>query len=120
VLLAGAANMFWGEPVMLGDNLTFFLRPWIAKEPENFSDPGIDYTRFNIPYSQKWERMLRYARERDVIVSVIQDISTHKAQPREYSDDERRYLRYMVARLSAFSNITYDLGDDMDSFRDEK
>jgi len=26
----------------------------------------------------------------------------------------------MVARLAAFSNITYDLGDDLDSFRDEK
>jgi len=120
VLLAGAANMFWGEPVMLGDNFTYFLRPWVAKEPQNFNSPGIDYSRFNIPYWQKWERMLRYARERDMIISVIQDISTHKAQPQEYSDDERRYLRYMVARLSAFSNITYDLGDDMDSFRDEK
>jgi hypothetical protein len=29
-------------------------------------------------------------------------------------------MRYAVARLSAFSNITYDLGDDLDSFRDEK
>jgi hypothetical protein len=64
--------------------------------------------------------MLRFSRERNMLISVIQDISTHKAQPVEYSDDERRYLRYMVARLSAFSNITYDLGDDMDSFRDEK
>jgi hypothetical protein len=36
------------------------------------------------------------------------------------SEDERRYIRYVVARLSAFSNLTYDLGDDLDSFRDEK
>jgi hypothetical protein len=120
VLVAGHANIFWGEPVMTGENFTYALRPWIAKDPESFDHPAIDYTRFNIPYWQKWERMLRFARERDVIISVIQDISTHKAQPVEYSDDERRYLRYMVARLSAFSNVTYDLGDDMDSFRDEK
>ncbi|MBZ5593759.1 MAG: DUF4038 domain-containing protein [Acidobacteriia bacterium] len=120
VLVAGNANMFWGEPVMTGENFTYALRPWIAKDPESFDHPGIDYTRFNIPYWKKWERMLRFARERDVIISVVQDISTHKAQPVEYSEDERRYLRYMVARLSAFSNITYDLGDDMDSFRDEK
>jgi hypothetical protein len=36
------------------------------------------------------------------------------------SDDERRYIRYAVARLGSFSNITWDLGDDLDSFRDEK
>ncbi len=120
VLLAGAANIFWGEPVMLGDNFTYFLRPWIAKDPKNFSQPGIDYTRFDVSYWQKWERMLRYARERDMIVSVIQDISTHKAQPAAGGEDERRYLRYAAARLAAFSNVTWDLGDDLDSFRDEK
>jgi hypothetical protein len=120
VLLAGSANIYWGEPVMLGENFTYALRPWLAKSPESWDHPGIDFTRFNIPYWQKWERMLRFARDRDMIISVIQDISTHHAQPVAYSDDERRYLRYMVARLAAFSNITYDLGDDMDSFRDEK
>jgi len=105
---------------MTGDNFTYALRPWIAEKPQSFDQPGIDFTRFNIPYWQKWERMLRFARDRDMIISVIQDISMHKAQPPEYSEDERRYLHYMVTRLSAFSNVTYDLGDDMDSFRDEK
>ena len=120
VLLAGHSNTFWGEPVMTGENFTYALRPWPATKPESYDQPGLDFTRFNIPHWLKFERMLRYARERDMIVSVIQDISTHHQRPPEYSDDERRYLRYMVARLSAFSNITYDLGDDMDSFRDEK
>jgi hypothetical protein len=120
VLVAGNANIFWGEPVMTGDNFSYALRPWIAEKPQSFDQPGIDFTRFNIPYWQKWERMLRFARDRDMIISAIQDISMHKAQPPEYSEDERRYLRYLVARLSAFSNVTYDLGDDMDSFRDEK
>ena len=120
VLVAGAADIFWGEPVMIGENFSMALRPWVATDPENFNKPGIDFTRFNIPYWQKWERMARFSRDRDMIVSAVQDISTHKAQPKEYSDEERRYLRYMVARLSAFSNVTYDLGDDMDSFRDEK
>jgi hypothetical protein len=120
VLLAGAANIFWGEPVMTGDNFTMCLRPWVSEAPESYDHPGIDYTRFNIPYWQKWERMLRFARERDMIISVVLDISTHNAQAPAGSPDERRYIRYAVARLSAFSNITYDLGDDLDSFRDEK
>ena len=120
VLLSGAANIFWGEPVMTGPDFTMSLRPWIAQAPESFDHPEIDFTRFNIPYWQKWERMLRFARERDMIISVIQDISTHHAQAPAGSEDERRYIHYAVARLSAFSNITYDLGDDLDSFRDEK
>ena len=86
---------------MTGDNFTYALRPWISEKPQSFDQPGIDFARFNIPYWQKWERMLRFSRDRDMIISVIQDISTHKAQPPEYSEDERRYLRYMVARLSA-------------------
>jgi hypothetical protein len=120
VLLAGAANIFWGDAVMTGDNFTMALRPWVAEKPESLDQPGIDYTRFDTAYWRKFERMLRFARERDVIVSVIQDISTHKAQPTAGSDDEHRYLRYAAARLGAFSNVTWDLGDDLDSFRDEK
>jgi hypothetical protein len=120
VLLSGAANIYWGEAVMPGRNFTLFLRPWIAQRPASFDSPSIDYSRFNLPYWQKWDRMLRFARERDMIISVILDISTHAAQARAGSEDERRYIRYAVARLSAFSNITYDLGDDLDSFRDEK
>jgi hypothetical protein len=33
------------------------------------------------------------------------------------SADEQRFIRYAVARLSAFSNITWDLGDDLDKYR---
>ncbi len=118
-LLAGAANIYWGEPVMTGQNFTMMLRPWVAADPGSFDHPGIDYTRFDVAYWQKWERMLRYARNRDVVVSAILDISTHSTQAAAGSDDEKRYVRYAVARLSAFSNLTWDLGDDLDTFRDE-
>lgn len=120
VLLSGTANMFWGEQVMTGENFTMFLRPWLSESPESFNHPGVDYTRFNIPYWQKWERMLRFARDHHMIISVVLDISTHQDHPGAGGEDEHRYIRYAVARLSAFSNITYDLGDDLDSFRDEK
>jgi Protein of unknown function (DUF4038)/Domain of unknown function (DUF5060) len=120
VFLAGGIDTFWGEPIMPGDNFTIFLRPWIAKVPKSLDNPGIDYTRFDIPYWQKWERMLRFARERDMIVSAIMDTYSHKAQAPAGSEHERRYFRYAASRLGAFSNITWDLGDDLDSFRDEK
>jgi Protein of unknown function (DUF4038)/Domain of unknown function (DUF5060) len=120
VFLAGGIDTFWGEPIMPDDNFTIFLRPWIAKEPKSLDHPGIDYTRFDVPYWQKWERMLRFARERDMIISAIMDTYSHKAQAPAGSEHERRYFRYAAARLGAFSNITWDLGDDLDSFRDEK
>jgi hypothetical protein len=120
VLLAGAMDNVLGEAVTTGQNFSMMLRPWVAQAPESFDRPGIDYTRFEVQYWRKFERMLKFARERDMIISVVQDISTHKAQPAAGSEDERRYLRYAAARLGAFSNITWDLGDDLDSFRDEK
>jgi len=120
VLLSGGTFTMYGEPVMTGDNFTLFLRPWPAQRPDIYDNPGIDYTRFDTAYWQKYERMLRFARERDMIISVVQDISDGRIHPAAYSADEQRYLRYAAARLGAFSNITWDLGDDMDSFRDEK
>jgi hypothetical protein len=119
-LLAGNANLFWGDAVMTAASFTMALRPWPAEAPRSLEHPGLDFTRFDVPYWQKYERMLRFARDRDVIVSVILDISTHSAQPAAGSEDERRYYRYAIARLAPFSNVTWDLGDDLDSFRDEK
>ncbi len=120
VLLSGGTSTMYGEPVMTGDNFTLFLRPWLAQRPQSLDNPGINYTRFDTAYWQKYERMLRFARERDMIISVIQDINDGRIHPAAYSEDEQRYLRYAAARLGAFSNITWDLGDDMDGFRDEK
>jgi len=118
-LVSGATNYFWGEPVVPGKNFSVLLRPWVAQDPESWADPKNDFTRFDVAYWQKWERMVRYARDRNVIISAILDISTHHAQPVAGSEDELRYVRYLVARLSAFSNLNYDLGDDLDSYRDE-
>jgi hypothetical protein len=118
-LVAGATNYYWGEPLVPGDNFHFYVRPWVAEDPADWANPRHDYTRFDVAYWQRWERMLRYARERDVIISAILDISTHHAQPAAGSEDEHRYVHYLVSRLSAFSNLTYDLGDDLDSYRDE-
>ncbi len=123
VLLAGApikGAYFFGEAIMTGPDFTAFLRPWKADAPEDLDHPRIDYTRFNLPYWQKWERMLRCARDHDVIISVILHFEDDKAQPAAGSENERRYFRYAAARLSSFSNITWDLGDDLDSYRDEK
>ena len=120
VLLSGGTFTVYGEPLMTGDNFTMLLRPWVVGKSDSYDHPAIDYQRFDVAYWQKYERMLRFARERDMIVSVIQDIADGRTHPAAGSEDEHRYLHYAAARLGAFSNITWDLGDDMDTFRDEK
>ena len=110
----------YGEPAMNTAEWNVFLSPWPAEKADDFYHPGFDYTRFRVEHWQRFERMLTYARERDMIVSVILDIGDGKIHLAPGSEDERRYIRYATARLTAFSNITWDLGDDLDTFRDDK
>jgi len=119
VLLSGRTFTMYGEPVMNTEEFNVFLSPWPAEKADDFYHPGFDYTRFNVAHWQRFERMLRHARDNDIIISVILDIADGKIHPQPGSDDERRYIRYAAARLTAFSNITWDLGDDLDSMRDD-
>ena len=119
VTIAGRTNVFYGEPVMLGPNFTVYLTPWPARKFDDIYHPGFDYTRFDIAYWQKFERALRFARERDMIFSLVLDMNDGKVHPAAGSEDEHRFIRYTIARFGAFSNITWDLGDDLDQYRDD-
>jgi hypothetical protein len=119
VLLDGRTDHFWSEPIKPGNEFRAYLNPWVATGSDYVKDPRIDYTRFNCPYWQKFERMLNYARAKDMVVSVIFGTNDTEVHPAAGSADEQRYFRYAVARLAAFSNVTWDLGDDLDSFRSE-
>jgi hypothetical protein len=120
VLLSGRTNTMYGEPAMNTSEWSVFLSPWPAAKADDFYHPGFDYTRFRVEHWQRFERMLRFAHERDMIVSTILDIADGQIHLSPGSEDERRYIRYATARLTAFSNITWDLGDDLDTFRDDK
>jgi hypothetical protein len=120
VLLSGRTNTMYGEPAMNTAEWSVFLSPWPAVKADDFYHPGFDYSRFRVEHWQRFERMLRLARERDMIISVIFDIADGQIHLAPGSDDERRYIRYATARLGAFSNVTWDLGDDLDTFRDDK
>jgi hypothetical protein len=119
-LLGGRVSTMYGEPVMNSEEFSVYLSPWPAVKADDFNHPGFDYSRFRVEHWQKYERMLKFARDRDMIISVIFDIADGVVHTVPGSDDERRYIRYAAARLSAFSNITWDLGDDLDTFRDDK
>jgi hypothetical protein len=88
-------------------------------DPEDLYHPGFDYGRFRVSHWQKFERALRFARDRDMIFSLVLDMNDSRVHPAPGSADERRFIRYAVARFAPFSNVTWDLGDDLDQYRDE-
>jgi hypothetical protein len=118
VTIAGRSSIYFGEPIMVSRNWTFYVTPWPATSPDDIYHPGFDYSRFDISYWQKLERGIRFARDRDMTMSLVLDMNDSHVHPAAGSDDERRFIRYAVARLSAFSNVTWDLGDDIDGYRD--
>ena len=124
VTIAGRTGVFYGEPVVVGRSSpnapawTVFLTAWPAKQPDDIFHPGFDYTRFELSHWQKLDRALRFARDKDMVISLVLDMNDGRVHPEAGSADEQRFVRYAVARFSAFSNITWDLGDDLDLFRD--
>lgn len=118
VSVAARTGEFYGEPVMVGPKWTVFITAWPARLPSDIYHPGFDYTRFHVSYWQKFERALRFARERDMIISLVLDMADERV--RLGDADERRFLRYAIARFGAFSNITWDLGDDLDQYRSDR
>lgn len=120
VLIAGRSDSHYGEPVQSRDGFTIYLSPWRVDKADDLYHPGFDYSRFRAEHWQRMDRMLRQARDRDMDISLIFNIADGRVFPAAGSDDERRYIRYAVNRFSAFSNITWDLGDDLDTFRDDR
>ncbi len=79
-----------------------------------------DFTRFNVAYWQRVDRAVRRMRERGIVATAILTIEKQDL-PHEYgrlSDHELRLYRYAVARLSAFDNVWWDLGNEHNEFRD--
>lgn len=115
----------WGEPINASENFRFTLNPWVAERPDDVDNPGFDVTRFDVEYWQKYERLLAYARERDVIISVIFYVDgavygTDPFKEQMGGEDEQRYYRYAAARLSAYSNVLWDITNEYHLFRNEE
>ncbi len=106
VSIAGRTLCAYGEAVMNGARWNVYLSPWPAWDASDLTHPDFDYSRFRLPYWEKFERMLRCARERDMIISLVLDMNDDPVHPAAGSEDEHRFIRYAIARLGAFSNIT--------------
>jgi hypothetical protein len=115
----------WFENVLPSDTFSFRLEPWVARNPDSLEQPDFDVTRFNLAYWQKWERLLAHARSKDMIVSVVFYVDGRRqgtdpfGKQNSGGPDEQRYYRYAAARLGAFSNVTWDLANEYQLFRDD-
>ena len=89
------------------------LPAWRGK-PHNY-----DFTRFNVAYWQRADRAVKAMRDRGIVATCIVTIEKQRL-PREYgvlTEDEKRLYHYAIARLAAFSNVWWDLGNEHNEYR---
>ncbi len=114
----------WYEPVKPSERFQFLFGPWVAGDPGNAHEPKWDVTRYDTAHFRHAEAAIRTAREKDVTISVIfyLDGSDKAADPfgkaGMFGEDEKRYYRYVNARLAAYSNVTWDITNEWQLFRD--
>jgi len=107
--------------------------PW--KAPNYGSKPGrvnplpawlgkphaYDFTRLNVAHWQRADHAVRRMRERGIVATCIFTIEKQDL-PKEYgrlSEHEYRLYRYAVARLAAFDNVWWDLGNEHNEYRNK-
>ena len=89
------------------------LPAWLGK-PHHY-----DFARFNVAYWQKADRAIQAMRNRGIVATCIVTIEKQNL-PNEYgalTEHEKRLYHYAVARLAAFSNVWWDLGNEHNEYR---
>ena len=81
-----------------------------------------DFTRFNVAYWRKVDRVVYAMQRRGIVATCILTIEK-QGLPQEYgalTDAEKLLYRYAVARLAAYSNVWWDLGNEHNEYRDRR
>ncbi|MEX2261162.1 MAG: DUF4038 domain-containing protein [Bryobacteraceae bacterium] len=79
-----------------------------------------DFARFDVDYWRRVERAIARMRDRGIVATCIVTIEKQNL-PQEYgalTEEEYRLYKYAVARLAAFDNVWWDLGNEHNEFRD--
>ena len=97
-----------------------------ANEPQYYPFPrdaagNNDFTRFNPEFFRHLEKRVRQLMEMSIEADLIlfhpYDRWGYKKMPAEVDD---RYLRYIVARLSAFRNVWWSMANEWDFIQEKK
>jgi hypothetical protein len=80
---------------------------------------AFDFTRFNVTIWQRVDRAVQAMREHGIVATCVVTIEKQGLQT-EYgwlTENEYRLYRYAVARLAAFDNVWWDLGNEINEVR---
>jgi len=108
------------------DKFTFTLNPWLSKITQAADKQESDVTRFNLDFWQHCEKAVAYARSKNVIISIIFYVDGYRegvdpfGKENSGNNDEKRYYQYTVSRLSAYSNIMWDISNEYFTFRTDE
>jgi hypothetical protein len=83
---------------------------------------GYDFLRMNPDHWRRADRAVRLLRERGMLATAVVTIEK-QGLPQEYgarSEAELFLYRYAVARLAAFDNVWWDLGNEHNEYRDSR
>jgi len=78
----------------------------------------IDFSRYDLNHWRKMERIIRYMLAKNMVASIIMTVDRQGEFPSEGSDEELNYYLYAIARYAAFPNVTFDLGNEHNEYRD--
>ncbi len=80
---------------------------------------GQQYTGMNETHWQRIERILNHMAKHRMFGSLIMTIDRgQKFFPAAYSDKEQNYYAYVAARLGAYPNVMFDLGNEHNEYRE--
>jgi hypothetical protein len=108
------------------DKFKMHLEPWVAQRPNDMDNPGYDVKRFNIQHWQKMDRLMAYAQKKNVFISALFYVDGLNPGTDPFGaegaggPDEQKYYEYAVARLAAFSNLTWDVSNEYRLFRSDE
>lgn len=81
-----------------------------------------DFSRFNVGHWQRVDRAVARLRDAGIVATCIFTIEK-QGLPKELgalSEAEYRLYRYAIARLAAFDNVWWDLGNEHNEYRDRR
>jgi len=78
-----------------------------------------DHTRFNLPYWRHYDRVMQAMYERGIVTHILMKVYNKQVKwPANGSPEDDLYFRWLIARYSAYPNVTWDLAKEAQKEKD--
>jgi hypothetical protein len=114
ILNAYAHDTTWRKGKTSNDD--FGPPPLFAWEGTN-ENP--DHSRFSLPYWQHYDRVMDAMYRRGIVAHILMKVYNKKVNwPANGSPEDDLYFRWLIARYSAYPNVTWDLAKEANYEKD--